>query len=469
MDESLEKMILHLHQVEKLSFRQISIRLGICRNTISRIIRKSGCPVAHKKESILDSYQALIGQWYKDYPLLSAKQIYERLKSYGFTGSYPLVVTYTRRFRNSKKDYYYALEFLPGQEAQIDWFEVVNLPFGKVYGFAFILSYSRYAWDNFYPRNSFEFFLDGHIQCFKKIEGIPHTCRYDNIKSVILTRNPQIQYNPQFLDFSMFHGFSIYVCNPYSAHEKGRIERIGRDIRSFLYGNNFKDLIDLNSKFHLWLDNKNDTIHRTTLKKPRDALKELILPQKDYEAGKIILTTVSKTGFVEFDTNKYSVPNTCSSMPASIIAYPDKIVVMINKNQVAVHKRSFTRNKIIENPLHRERLLDKTPKYKYERILQLMKNIDPSIELFLTKAEECGEDKINYAYQLFKLLKLCSRAMLIECVKKACQVKAYKIKTIFSLLQLPYEKNNNPVYPKDTNLLDIDYEQRRLEDYDGLT
>lgn len=95
-----------------------------------------------------------------------------------------------------------------------------------------------------------------------------------------------------------------------------------------------------------------------------------------------------------------------------------------------------------------------------------MQNMDKGIELFLTKAEGDGEDKLSYAYELFKLLKLVSRDTLITAVKKACGASAYKLKSVTSLLDLPKEKANNPVYPKDTNLLNIKYEERGLDSYD---
>lgn len=470
-DESVIKRILHLHTVEKLSFRQISIQTGIDRTTVSKIINTNGAKIIIRKERLLDPYMGLIGQWYKEYPHLKANQVYERLKTYGFSGSCETVALYTREFREKDKPSYHSLEFMPGEEAQVDWVTVCDLPFGKVYGFIFILSYSRYAWGRFYPRNSFEFFLDGHMECFRKIGGVPHTCRYDNLKSVIITRIPEPKYNPQFLDFSRFYRFSIYVCNTYSAHEKGRVERIIRDIRSFLCTNNFSGLDDLNTKFQIWLDKRNSTIHSVTLKAPQDALKEeklLSLPNIQYQAGKIIDTVVSSTGWVEFDNNKYSVPNTCCSMKAQLIIYPDKVIVTIGSNRVAVHKRSLLRNQKIENPLHRESLLNSTPRFKHKRITELIKKLDPCIDTFLTKAKENGEDEIQYAYQLFKLLKLYSRNTVIDCIHKACSVKAFKIKTIFSLLNLPTDKEPNPVYPKDINILNINYEERRLEDYDRL-
>lgn len=471
LNESMKKRILQLHVVERLTFRQIALHLGISKTSVAKVINPAGAKIIIRKPKLLESYRSLIGQWYKEYPKLKAKQVYERLQTYGYNASYETVAIYTRELRKKNKPAYHSLEFLPGEEAQVDWVTVTNLSFGKVYGFIYVLSYSRYAWGKFYPRNSFEFFLDGHIECFNKINGVPHKCRYDNLKSVVITRVPYIKYNPQFLDFSRFYGFGIYLCNPYSGNEKGRVERIIRDIRSFLYSNAFRDIKDLNNKFWIWLGKRNNTIHRTTLKKPEElVLKEKLisLPGLAYQAGKITPVLVSSTGWIEFDTNKYSVPSTCSNKKAELIVYPDKVIVMIKSSKVATHKRSFLRKQKIENPLHREYLLNRTPTYKYKRILQLMKNMDGNIALFLDKAKENGEDNLQNAYQLFKLLKLYPRSILIDCVQKACSIKAYRIKTILSLLHLPEDKNDNPVYPQDTGILDIRYEERRLEDYDEL-
>lgn len=347
---------------------------------------------------------------------------------------------------------------------------MTNLPFGTVYAFVMVLSYSRYAWGKFYPRNSYEFFLDGHIECFRKFNGIPHSCRYDNLKSVVLSRYPETKYNPQFLEFARRCGFGVYLCNTYSAHEKGRVERKGQDIRSFLYGNTFKDINNLNDKFYQYLEIKNDTMRRSTNRKPNEMFKEeklIHLPVNEPKPCRSIPSVlVSKTGFIQFETNKYSVPNTCGLRKADLFIYPEKIEIFINNSRVPLHKRNFGRNQTIENPMHREKILEITPKYKYARILQLMQNMDKNIELFLTKAEAEGEDKLSYAYELFKLLKLVPRNTLIWAVKKACCASAYKLKSVISLLDLPKEKENNPVYPKDEGLLTIKYDERRLDSYD---
>ena len=37
---------------------------------------------------------------------------------------------------------------------------------------------------------TFEFFLDGHLEAFRECVGIAHAHRYDNLKSVVLGRQP---------------------------------------------------------------------------------------------------------------------------------------------------------------------------------------------------------------------------------------------------------------------------------------
>ena len=252
-DEALIQRVHHLRQVEKLSLRQIAGALEIDRKKVRRILKGTELARPAPKPGVLDPFMSLIAQWYKDYPRLMALQVYERLKDYGYDGSYRTVVRWSREYRQIKPAVYHPLTFLPGEEAQVDWFFFNDERIGPVAGFVYILSWSRYAWGIFYPRSSFEFFLAGHVECFKHLGGVAHRHRYDNLKSVVIRRSPSIQYNPQFLDFARFFRFSLFACNPNSGHEKGRVERLVRDARAALYGKTFKDLADLNAQFHGWL------------------------------------------------------------------------------------------------------------------------------------------------------------------------------------------------------------------------
>ena len=469
MEPMVESQVRHLYEVEHLSIRQIAKKLRMARKTVARVIRNERV-MRSFPDSILRPYEGLIDQWYQQYPFLKASQVYERLKSYEFKGSYSTVSVWTRKYRQKKRRAYHELTFLPGEEAQVDWMEE-RFPWGATYGFVMILAYSRYLFVRFYRRQSLEFFLQGHIEAYREMAGVAHRHRYDNLKSVVVERSPALKFNAQFLDFARHYGFSIHPCNPYRANEKGRVERAIRDIRDFLRVNSFEDLRDLNRKLGLWRVQRNQRIHRATEKAPVVTLKEerlKALPAIPYRPYRVVLASLSKTGFVEFETNRYSVPSSYAEMPCEVFAYPDHLEVMIKGNRIAYHPRVFDRREKIELPAHREALLLVTPQFKAKRIYELMDQVDPALHHFLQEGQQEGQDPMAAAYDLFKLLKQVSKAMLLSAVREANRMKIFKTRYAQSLLQVLQPLPPTPLYPQEPRLLEIDYERRNLKDYDEL-
>jgi transposase len=466
-DETLKMQVRHFLEVEHLSIRQISELLSISRKRIMRVMGTG--PLPKKRPGIIEPYRRLIEEWYSRYPRLRAIQVLERLKTYGFTGGYTTVKDYTMNLRKKRKrQAYHELTFLPGEEVQIDWMER-RLSFGTVYGFLFLLAYSRYLYGRFYPKHSFEFFLDGHIEAMREVGGIAKGHRYDNLKSVVLARKPDIILNPQFLDFSRHLGFSIHLCTPGRANEKGRVERVIQDIDNFFRAADFTSLDELNSKFMSWRHERNKKPHRVTGKAPFDLLAEERLnplPAIDYKPCRLVPALISSTGFVACDTNRYSVPSSYSNMASTVILSPSSIEIVVDGKRVALHKRYFEKNLTIEHPSHRERLLNMTPHFKEERIYQLMKRMDKEIELFLHTAEKEGEDPRLSAIKLFRLLKNMARETLISAVREANSLGIYRITYVESLLSPGFKEQ--PVHPQKKELLEITYERRDLADYDEL-
>ena len=72
------------------------------------------------------------------------------------------------------------------------------------------------------------------------------------------------------------------------------------------------------------------------------------------------------------------------------------------------------------------------------------------------------------AYDLFKLLKQVSKAMLLSAVREANRMKIFKTRYVQSLLQVLQPLPPTPLYPQEPRLLEIDYERRNLKDYDEL-
>jgi hypothetical protein len=132
---------------------------------------------------------------------------------------------------------------------------------------------------------------------------------------------------------------------------------------------------------------------------------------------------------------------------------------------VAVHTRCFERKRLIQNPLHAEKLLKHTGRFKYERILQLIQAMDPAFAHFLWAIKEEFE-KLQAAYELFQLLKIYSRAILVSAVEELNGIGSFKIKALRSLLNLPSPKEGDPLWPANLDLLKLSYAQRSLKDYD---
>jgi transposase len=473
-DEALKQRMLYLIEVEHLSRRQMACRLRMGFRRIKRILDgipagKSG-PKSDKSAASIEPFRSLIDRWYLEYPRLMAVKVYERLKEHGYEGSLTAVERLTRPHRNPKPQSFRELVLLPAEEAQVDWLVASLQNVGQVFCFLYLMAYSRFAFAKFYPRSSFEFFLAGHLEAFRRINGIVRSHRYDNLKSVVLKRGKErIDYNPQFLDFARHFGFKIRVCNVARANEKGRVERLGLDVRGFLYGKTFKHFSDLNGQFRDWLAQRNNRLHRITGKAPSELLKDeklMPLPSVWYQPCRIVPVVVSKTAMVDFESNRYSVPSYHATKKGTLLAYPERIEVRINDSAAAVHKRSFERLKIIQNPLHEECLLNRSPRFKMQRIHRLIVGMEPLFAEFV--GGQSDEPSIHSAaYMIFKLLKTHGRQMILSAIRELLAVGCLKPPALQNLLNPSGGKSEiPPVNPSDASLLDIRYQERNLSDYD---
>lgn len=470
MQEELRQKILYLRDTAKLSFYQIEDLTGISRKRVSRIYRGYPQKGLKKRGCLLDKYQPLISSWFKEYPSLKALQVYRWLKERGVKISYPRVVQYTKKLRKKKETLYHPLQFLPGEEAQVDWLVLNHPQIGRLYGFVFLLSYSRYLFCYLFPRSSFEFFIEGHLMAFSCLKGTPHSLCYDNLKSVVLKRSPVIQYNPRFLEFARHYAVGIRLCNPGKGNEKGRVERVIRTMRSDFFNTieRCSSLKAVNQGLREWVEEKNNAIHRATGKRPVDMLKEEKLkplpeiPWKNVSIHPPVKTT--KTAMIIFDTNQYSVPDYLVGSRLSVHSTVDTVKIFDEKKQVASHPRSMERYKQSINPLHRS-FSKLSNKAKMQRIYHVIKEIHPHMADFLKKNQTCGEDPNKTAYEIFKLLKTHSRGMLISIVSECLKRRSPRLKTLLSYLQENSGQTIEPVQPKNMEILNITYQPRTLDEY----
>jgi hypothetical protein len=230
----------------------------------------------------------------------------------------------------------------------------------------------------------------------------------------------------------------------------------------------YSSLKALNHALHEWVNHKNQTLHRTTERKPAELLREeklRPLPEKPWNNVSIhppVKTT--KTAMMIFDTNSYSVPDHLVGKSLSIHSTPDTVMVYDGAKQVASHPRSFDRHRQIINPLHRS-YGKLSGKAKIERIHDVIKNLHPVLSDFLVKNQACGEDPQKTAYEIFKLMKSHSRGMLLSAVSECLNKKSPRLRTFLSYLHMEFTEAET-VQPQRGELLTISYQPRGLETYD---
>lgn len=465
----LRQTIRYLKDKENLSFRQIEQRIGLGRKKCSEIYSKE-YRIQHTKSRLLDRHKKFVSDLYKDNPSLTAKQVYREFRKKNISISYQSVSVLTREFRKKRSKCYFELTFEPGEEAQVDWFFENHSVLGKVVGFIIVLSHSRYVFAHFFPRASFEFFIEGHLMAFNDFGGCTLALRYDNLKSVVLTRNP-LKYNPAFLEFALYYDFHIRLCNPASGNEKGRVERTIRTIRTdFLNtAGQYSSLRSLNLALHQWVREKNNSVNRATHREPvlmkqEEQLKTL--PKKPW--NNVVISSSkrpTKTGMIVFDCNNYSIPEYAIDDQLFVHANCEDVKICNAKgNKVAIHKRSFEKGKTILNPQHRT-FNKLSSKAKNQRIYDSVLNLHADIKQFVLLASKQGNDPFLLTYQLFLLTSKNSKPIVISAVREAIAKEQLSINYIHSILN----KSSNPteqVAPQQKILLTIDYTPRALNDYE---
>jgi hypothetical protein len=177
---------------------------------------------------------------------------------------------------------------------------------------------------------------------------------------------------------------------------------------------------------------------------------------------------VSKTGFVEVDSNRYSVPSRNSGKSVTVALYPEKIEVIANSHPVASHRRSFAKKQTIEHPTHRTDLLEITPAYKLKRMYLLMTRMNADIARFIQNGERDGHDPLKAAHILFRLLIQFGKPCLLSAVREAIGQKAVRPDVVAAILSKPTSSPACPVTPHNGSLLAISYEERNLTCYDPI-
>ena len=270
-------------------------------------------------------------------------------------------------------DAFVPLVFPSGDACQFDWsHEQVDLG-GVVQTVKvahFRLAHSRQPFLVAYPRESQEMVFDAHNRAFAFFGGVTRRMIYDNPKTVVdaIFVGKERQFNRRFLAMASHYLFEPVACTPASGWEKGQVENQVGTIREWLFVPRLRctDLAELNR----WLEARCHELGRRPHPQQRErSIAELFAEERQhlqplsmpFDGYYERVVRVSSTCLVSYDRNRYSVPARYVSKSVSLRAYADRIRVVAEGKEVALHARSFERERLILDPWHYLPVLEKKP------------------------------------------------------------------------------------------------------------
>lgn len=365
-------------RVEQLSIRELAKRHGVHRRTV-RMALASATPPGRRtpvrSSPRLDPYKDLIdGMLRADLEAPrkqrhTATRILARLiEEHDATGlSYSTVRDYVRVRRaqidldaGRRVEVFIAQEHAPGAEAEVDFGELYVVLGGvrtKCHMFVYRLSHSGKAIHRVYPTCGQEAFLEGHIDAFETLGGVPtRHIRYDNLTSavtaVLFGKDRRRQENGRWVLFRSHYGFDPFYCQPGidGAHEKGGVEgEVGWFRRNRLTPMPEVDsLEELNEKIRAWEANDNDrriTGKLSTIGADYDTERPLLapLPLERFDPGLVLHPRVDRSAMITVRMMKYSVPARLIGRRVRVSLRASHLLVFDGHQVVARHQRVASR------------------------------------------------------------------------------------------------------------------------------
>jgi|SRR6516165_4914099 transposase len=338
-------VIRHKVLVEEQSMRRVARELGVSRNTVNKYLRQSEPMHTRRVRSrpawdrVKPRLDELLAEWE---PRTTGKQrltgslIHRQLVSEGYAAGTTLVRQYLRERHRQRQEVYIPLVHRPGEEAQVDFFEVVVELGGvwlKAWEFLLRLMYSgrEFAW--LYQRCDQLAFLDGHVRAFSYLDGVVRRCVYDNLKPAV-RRIVGVQrvLSERFSALVSHYLFEPDFTRVGEGHDKGGVESRGKAIRlqhltPIPRGESLAQvsqalLLNLEQAFSARPEREGKSANDLWAE---ERVRLLPLPTTPFEVSRITPVEVSSQSLVRVEGAWYSVPSRWARLEATAYVGVDDI------------------------------------------------------------------------------------------------------------------------------------------------
>jgi transposase len=340
--------IRHQVLVQGRSRRIVAQEMGLSRNTVRKYVEQPE-PVRVEREArprpTLEAVRPRLDQLLEEWSTrTTAKQritgtrIVRQLREEGFDVGTTLVRDYLRERRRLRSETYVPLVHRPGDDALIDFFEIVADVAGvRTKGWLFLMRpmHSGKDFAYAYERQDQVSFLDGHVRAFEHFGGVPQRGVYDNLSAAVRKIvMPRRLLTDRFQALVNHYAYEACFARPGEGHDKGGVESRGRAIRlqhltPIPAGKSWDEISQvLQARLDADAEHRRDAQGRTSSERfleDRAAMKPL--PPTRFEARKIVPVTVSRTATVQVEGAWYSVPSTWKHLDATAHVAPAHVTI----------------------------------------------------------------------------------------------------------------------------------------------
>ena len=350
----------------------IATQLGVHVDVVNRVVGQLGSTPGTKTvpASKLEPFKSFIDDKLQEYPKLISTRIYDMIRGRGYEGSIGTLRRYVRISRPVRRKQFLDIETMPGEIGEVDWGHVgeLSVPGGHrpLWIFVMVLPYSRMAFVELVLSLDAGSLRRSLLRASEFFGGSPRAWLFDNAKTVVVERRGRdVRFHRGLLELAGQLHVEPRVCDPHAPHQKGAVERFIRYIKGrFFAARTIRSIPDGNKQLRNFLNETaaarphprqaGNTVGEVYVEEQQ---KLLPLPDPTPTLEVVKPVTVDAKGFVQLDTNRYSVP-TEFARGSLVMSTTDTSVRLINGSvEVARHERSWGFKQTLECPHHRAQLL----------------------------------------------------------------------------------------------------------------
>lgn len=347
---------------EGMSVSEIARQAGLDRKTVRKYLTQGPKGYGPRRARIckIDPYRGYLRERWEA-GVHNATKLCGEIRKRGYPGGLSQVgVLITQWRREEQERACVRFETEPGAQGQIDWGSFGTWQGHRLYGFVFVLGFSRVRYVEFTQSQDLEHLLRALIRAFRTMGGVPREVLSDNMKTVVLGREEgRILWHPRYLDFAAYYGFVPRACQPYRPQTKGKIEATVRYVKqNFWPGIGFSDLEDLNRQARQWCEEINRKPHATTGEAPLSRLqREALTPvsgQPDYDTSRVVWREVRKDCLISYRGSLYSVPHALAGKRVLVRESPesDWVRILYQDQVLAEHRVAELKGQLVLNASH---------------------------------------------------------------------------------------------------------------------